>query len=77
MLKETKNEETRLFCHISIIVGISTGGRGPPAPPSYAYDCNFNAICDIKILHDFLLVCTCVHVKMTPMVLFCMMMLNM
>ena len=26
MLKETENEETRLFCHIFIIGGISIGG---------------------------------------------------
>ena len=54
------------------IDGISIGkGAGPPSarrlpPPSgYAYDCNVNAICDIKILSVFLLVCPFVHVKAT------------
>ena len=68
MLKETDNEETLLFCHIFIIGGVSIGGR--------AYDCNVNAICEIKILCALLLVCLCVHVKATLMVLFCMIMLN-
>ena len=80
MLKETENKDTRIFCHIFIISGISIGGGpGPPEPPApgYAYDCNFNAICDIKILCAFLLVCSCVYVKVTLMVLFCMIMLNM
>ena len=73
MLKETENEETIAFCHISIIGGISVGGgRGPPG---YVYDFNFNAICDIKILCAFLLVCPCVHVKATLLVLFCMIIL--
>ena len=78
MLKETENEETRLFCHIFMIGGISIGGGGDLlVSPGYAYDCNFNAICNIKILYAFLLVCPCVHVKATLMVLFCMIMLNM
>ena len=79
MLKETENEETRLFCPIFIISGISIGrGPLPLAPlPGYVYDCNFNAICDIKILNAFLLVCHCVNVKATLKVLFCVMMLNM
>ena len=74
MLKETENEETRLFCHIFLIDGTSIGGggRAPWGPPGYAYDCNFNAICDIKILCAFLLVCPCVYVTATLMVLFCM-----
>ena len=46
-------------------------------PPDYVCDCNFNAICDIKILSAVLLVCPCVHVKTTLMDLFCMIMLNM
>ena len=55
MLKETETEETRLFCYIFCFIGnISTGGAGPFPPPGYAYDCNFNAICDIKI---FVLFC--------------------
>ena len=79
MLKETENEETKLFCHILIFGGISNrGGGGNLGPPSgYAYDCNFNPICDNKILCAFLLVCPCVHVNATRMVLFCMIMLNM
>ena len=75
MLKETENEETRLFCHIFITDGISIGGG--EGPPDYAYDCNFNGICDIKILYAFLVVCPCVHVKATLMILFCMILLNM
>ena len=52
--------------------------EGPVPPiPGYAYDYNFNAICDIKILCAFLLVCSCVYIKATLMVLFCMIMLNM
>ena len=53
-------------------------GGGPPGPSSdYAYDCNFNVICDIKILNAFLLVCHSVRVKATLMILFCMIKLNM
>ena len=52
--------------------------RGPYLPPlGDAHDCNFNAICDVKILGAFLLVCPSVHVKATPIVLFCMIMPNM
>ena len=70
----------QVFCHIFVIGGISIGEGeakllGPP--PGYAYDCNFNAICDIEILCAFLFVCPCVHVKATLMVLFYMIMLNM
>ena len=57
MLKEI--EETRLFCHIFIFGGISIGWRRGPPAPSYAYDCNFNAICDIKILCAYLPSCVC------------------
>ena len=46
VLKETENEKTRLFCHIFIINGISIERGGPPGS---AYDCNFNAISDIKV----------------------------
>ena len=76
MLKETENKETWLFCHNFIFGGIliKEGGTGPPVP-GYAYNCNFNAICDIKILYAFLLVCPCVYVKATLVVLFCMIML--
>ena len=49
------------FCHIFINCGISMGG--PLATlPGYAYDCNFNALCDIKILCAFfacLSLCAC------------------
>ena len=62
MLKETENEETRLFWYIFIVGGISVGGGAGPMPPHVdAYDCNFNAICDIKILCAFLLVCAKRH----------------
>ena len=77
MIKETKNEETTLFCHIFIIVGIFIGEGEPPGFSDFTYDYNFNGICDIKILFSLLVVCTCVHVKATLMVLFCMIMLNM
>ena len=59
MLKKTETEETRLFCHIFIICGISIGAPCLPPPLDYAYDCNFNAICDIKTLCAFLLLCAC------------------
>ena len=43
--------------HIS---DISIGGAGLCfPPPDYAYDCNLNAICDIKILCAFLPLCAC------------------
>ena len=74
--KKTENQETRLFCHIFIIGGILIGGTRAlwyPPTPGYAYNCNFNAICD-KILCAFL---PFVHVKATLMILFCMTMLNM
>ena len=79
MLKETENDEARLFCSIFVFGGILIGGgtRNPWAPaPGYAYDGNFNAICDVKILCAFLLVCPCVYVKAILMVLFCMIKLN-
>ena len=40
MLKETENEETRLFCQ-SFVIGVISieGARAPWAtPPGYAYD---------------------------------------
>ena len=58
---------------IFIIGGILIGGGGGGAPgsPDYAYDYNFNGICDIKILYASLVVCHCVHIKAALMVLFC------
>ena len=40
MLKETENEETRLFCQIFVIGGVSiVRARAPWVhPPGYAYD---------------------------------------
>ena len=80
MLKETEIEETRLLCFIFVIGGILMGwGTQAPCPLphlGYAYECNFNAICDIKILCAFLLVCLCVHVKTALMVPFWMIMRN-
>ena len=40
MLKETENEETKLFCQIFVIGGISIeGARAPQGHPyGYAYD---------------------------------------
>ena len=39
MLKETENEETRLFCQIFVIGGISIEGPwSPKLPLGYAYD---------------------------------------
>ena len=75
MLKETENEED-FFVTFYHLWHFDSGPLAPP-PPGYTYDCNFNAICDIKILCAFLLVCPGVHVKGTLMVLFCMIMLNM
>ena len=77
MLKETKNEETTLFCHIFFVDGILIGVRAPWAPLAIPMIVTSMLFCDIKILCAFLLVCPCVHVKATLMVLFCMMMLNM
>ena len=75
MLKETENQETRLFLsHFYHWWHFDWGGSGAPG---YAYNCNFNSIYDIKILCGFLLVCPCVHVRATLMVPFCMIMLNM
>ena len=65
MLKETETEETRLFCHLLSLVAFRLGGRSTPLglpAPGYAYDCNFNAIGDIKILYAFVLVCPSVYV---------------
>ena len=46
------------------LVAIRLGGLGHLAsPPGYAYDCNFNAIRDIKILCAFSLICICVMSK--------------
>ena len=53
----------KTFSSPFLIGGISIGGGGVrmgPLAPGYVYDCNFNAICDIKILFAFLLVCPCV-----------------
>ena len=73
MLKET--EEIRLFVTFFLLMAFQLGGLGPPL--GYANDCNFNAICDIKILCAFLLVCSRVHAQATLMVLLCMIMLCM
>ena len=79
MLKETENEETKLFCHIFSLVAFRLGEDPRPLgpPTGYADNGNFNAICDIKILCALLLVCPCVYVNVTLMILFCMIMLNM
>ena len=58
MLKETENEETRLFCHIFIIGGISFGGGKwamPPGPFGYAYDCNLMLFVILRFLMLFCL----------------------
>ena len=57
VVREDANKETRLFGHIFIFGGILNGGNpGSVGPPTgYAYDCNFNPICDIKILRVFCL----------------------
>ena len=69
ILKETENEETRLFATFLSLVAFGLGGATPV--PGYAYDCNFNAICDIMILCAFLLVCPSMYVKATLVVLLC------
>ena len=76
MQKETETEETiGLFVTFLSLVAIQLGGGGAGSP-GYAYNCNFNAICDIKILCAFLLVCPSLHANATLMVPFCMIMLN-
>ena len=55
MLNETEKEETRFFLSHFFIDGFRLGF----CPPNYVYHCNFNAICDIKILCAFLLLCAC------------------
>ena len=75
MLKKLKTKKRDFFVTFLSLVAFQLGGPGPPAP-GYAYNCNFNATCDIKILCAFLLVCPSVHVKATLMVLFRMIMLN-
>ena len=78
VLKVTENEEKRLACQIFFIDGISIRwvgvGTRASSPPGYAYDCNFNAIRDIKILCAFF---ACLTAKAILMVLFCIIMLNM
>ena len=58
MLKKLKMKKQDFFVTFLSLVAFWLGGALPP--PGYAYDCNFNPICDIKILGDFLLVCPCV-----------------
>ena len=53
----------KLFVSFFLLMTFRLGGLGP-------YDCNFNAMCDVKILCAFLLVCCCLHAKATLMVLF-------
>ena len=81
MLKENENEKTRLFCHILIFDGISIGGGGERAPwaplLTMPMIVTLMLFYDIKILCAFLLVCPCVPIKATLMVLFCMIMLSM
>ena len=56
MLKETKTEEKKIFFVTFLsLMALQSGGGGGGA--GHAYDFNFNAICDIKILCAFLLVC--------------------
>ena len=69
MLKETKNEEARFFCHIFVFGGILIGGGDPGLLTGYAYDRNFNPICDNKVLCAFLFVCPCVCVNAKLMAL--------
>ena len=60
MLKDTENEETRLFCHMFYNWWHFDWGGG--GRTSWPYNCNFNAICDIKIFVCFfacLPLCSC------------------
>ena len=59
MLKKLKMKQQDFFVTFLSLVAHSAG---------YVCDCNFNAICDIKILCAFLLVYPCVHDKVTLMV---------
>ena len=77
MLKETEKKQDFFITFLSLAaIRLGEGRPGPPLS-GYACDCNFNAICDIKILCALLLVFACVHVKLTLMVLFCVIILNM
>ena len=56
MLKKLKMKKQEFFVtFLSLVAFRLGGGPGSPGPPApgYAYDCNFNAICDIKILYAF------------------------
>ena len=55
MLKETENEDTRLFCHIFIICGISIGG--PLAMPIIVTSMLFVILRFCVLLCLFALVC--------------------
>ena len=76
MLKETENEETRLFCHIFFIDGTSMVGGGGSLGPLQATPTIVTSMLFV-ILKFCLLFCPCVHVKATLVVLFCMIMRNM
>ena len=56
ILKKTENKETRLFVTFLLLVAFRFWGTRAPCPPSYAYDGNFDAIHDFKILCGF---CAC------------------
>ena len=59
------------FVIFLLLVAFRQGkGSGPPAP-GYAYDGNFNAICDIKFCVLFCSFALTVYVKAILMVLFC------
>ena len=63
MLKETENEEARLFCHIFLIAGILIKEEPGPLGPSLAMLMIVTSMlfCNIKILCAFLFGCPCVH----------------
>ena len=51
-LKETENGRNNTFLSLFFLILFRFDRSGPLGPsfPGYAYDCYFNAICDIKIL---------------------------
>ena len=51
--KDAKRNKT-FFVTFFSLVAFRLVESWAPAPPGYAYDCNFNAICDTKILCAFL-----------------------
>ena len=56
-----KSRNKTFLSHFLSLVAFRLAGTGAHwfPPLGYAYDCNFSAICDVKILSDFLPLCAC------------------